>query len=99
MKSPIEELNKIFDNQLRLGIMSSLMVNEEMSFNQLKELLQTTDGNLATHLKKLEENSYIRVNKSFQNKKPLTTHAITKAGSVAFKQHINALEKMIKKIK
>lgn len=99
MKNPIEELNRTFDNQLRLGIMSSLMVKNEMSFNDLKELFQTTDGNLATHLKKLEESNYVRVNKSFFNKKPLTTYTITKIGMIAFKQHINALEKMIKKMK
>ncbi len=99
MKNPIEEFNKVFDNQLRLGIMSSLMVKDELSFNELKELFDTTDGNLATHLKKLEEAEYIKVDKSFFNKKPLTMYSTSKLGKLAFKQHINALEKMIKKLK
>jgi len=55
MKNPIENLNKIFDSRIRLGIMSALMVNAEVNFNQLKELIQITDGNLASHLKTLEE--------------------------------------------
>lgn len=99
MKNPLEEFNKVFDNQLRLGIMSSLMVKDELSFNELKELFDTTDGNLATHLKKLEEAAYIKVDKSFYNKKPLTMYSVSKQGRLAFKQHINALEKMIKKLK
>jgi len=99
LKNPIEEFNKVFDNQLRLGIMSSLMVKDELSFNELKELFETTDGNLATHLKKLEEAEYINIVKTFFNKKPLTVYSTSKLGKQAFKQHINALEKMIKKLK
>ena len=99
MKNPIEELNKLFDNQLRLGIMSSLMVKDAMSFNELKELFETTDGNLATHLKKLEEAEYIDIDKSFFNKKPLTMYKASKLGKLSFKQHLSALEKIIKKLK
>jgi DNA-binding MarR family transcriptional regulator len=96
MKNPIENLNKIFDSRVRLGIMSVLMVNEEVNFNQLKELIEITDGNLASHLKSLEENGFIKVQKGFIGRKTNTTYIITKAGEKAFKSHIDALEKMIR---
>jgi len=96
MKNPIEQLNKVFDSRVRLGIMSAVMVNDEVNFNELKELIQVTDGNLASHLKTLEENGYILVKKGFIGRKTNTTYAITKSGEKAFKVHIDALEKMIK---
>ena len=96
MMNPIENLNKIFDSRIRLGIMSALMVNESVNFNDLKELLSITDGNLASHLKSLEENGIIKVQKGFIGRKTNTTYAVTKAGEKAFKMHIDALEKMIK---
>jgi len=99
MKNPITGLNKIFDNRIRLGVMSVLMVNDEVSFNDLKQLLEVTDGNLATHLITLEEEGYIKVHKGFIGRKTNTTYAVTKAGEKAFSQHIDALEKMIKNIK
>jgi DNA-binding MarR family transcriptional regulator len=99
MKNPIEHLNKIFDSRVRLGIMSALMVNTAVSFNNLKELIGVTDGNLASHLKTLEEEKYIVVEKGFVGRKTNTTYAITRAGEKAFKQHIDALEKMINSIK
>jgi DNA-binding MarR family transcriptional regulator len=98
MKNPIEHLNKIFDSRIRLGIMSALMVNESLNFNDLKELIEVTDGNLATHLKTLEENNYIKVQKGFIGRKTNTTYAVTKAGEKAFKLHLEALEKMIRSI-
>jgi DNA-binding HxlR family transcriptional regulator len=76
--------------------MSALMVNEEMNFNDLKDLLAITDGNLASHLKALEENKIIKVEKGFIGRKTNTTYAITKLGEKAFKSHIEALEKMIR---
>jgi DNA-binding MarR family transcriptional regulator len=96
MKNPIENLNKIFDSRVRLGIMSSLMVNEELNFNQLKEIVNVTDGNLASHLKNLEENGYIKVQKGFIGRKTNTTYSVTRAGEKAFRQHLDALEQMIK---
>ena len=69
----IEQLNKLFDSRIRIGIMSALMVNETDNFNELKSLLDVTDGNLATHLKTLEENNYIKVQKGFIGKKTNTT--------------------------
>jgi DNA-binding HxlR family transcriptional regulator len=98
MKNPIENLNKIFDSRIRLGIMSALMVNTEINFNELKELIDVTDGNLASHLKTLEENAFIKVQKGFIGRKTNTTYTITKVGEKAFKQHLDALEQMIKGI-
>lgn len=96
MNNPIEKLNKAFENRIRLGAMSVLMVNEEMSFNNLKELLDVTDGNLATHLNVLEENGFIKVHKGFIGKKTNTTYSLTAHGERSFKDHLKALENMIK---
>ena len=99
MKNPINGLNKVFDNRIRLGVMSVLVVNEEVSFNDLKQMLGVTDGNLATHLVNLEDNGYIKVHKGFIGRKTNTTYAVTKAGEKAFSDHITALESMIKGVK
>ena len=98
MKNPIEQLQKVFDSRVRLGIMSALIVNDEVSFNELKELIQVTDGNLASHLKALEENGFVKVNKGFVGRKTNTTYGVTKAGEKAFRMHIDALEQMIKQV-
>jgi len=97
--NPISNLNKLFDNRIRLGLMSALMVNGEMSFNDLKELLDTTDGNLASHLKALEDHKVIKVHKGFIGRKTNTTYSLTKAGDKLFREHIDALEKMIRATK
>lgn len=99
VNNPIAGLNKVFDNRIRLGVMSMLMVNEEVSFNDLKGMLEVTDGNLATHLVNLEENGLIKVHKGFIGRKTNTTYSITKAGEKAFTDHITALEKMINGVK
>lgn len=96
MGNPIAGLNKIFDNRIRLGVMSILVVNDEISFNDLKGMLEVTDGNLATHLVTLEEENFLKVHKGFVGRKTNTTYAITKNGEKAFKEHIAALEKMIR---
>jgi DNA-binding MarR family transcriptional regulator len=98
MKNPIEHLNKIFDSRIRLGIMSAVIVNDAINFNDLKELIDVTDGNLASHLKTLEENGYIKVQKGFVGRKTNTTYSVTRAGEKAFRQHLDALEQMIKSI-
>lgn len=98
MKNPIQHLNKVFDSRIRLGIMSALMVNDEVNFNDLKELIDATDGNLASHLKTLEDNQYVKVEKGFIGRKTNTVYKITRAGEKAFRQHIDALEKMIRSI-
>lgn len=98
MTNPINNLNKLFDSRVRLGIMSALMVNNDVSFNDLKELLAITDGNLASHLKALEEHALIKVEKGFIGRKTNTMYKLTKTGEKAFKAHIAALENMIKSI-
>jgi DNA-binding MarR family transcriptional regulator len=98
MKNPIENLNKIFDSRIRLGIMSALMVNAAVNFNDLKELINVTDGNLASHLKTLEDSGFIKVKKGFVGRKTNTTYSVTKAGEKAFKSHLDALEEMIRSI-
>lgn len=95
MKVSIDKLNKAFENRIRLGIMSALAVNDKLDFNSLKELLQVTDGNLASHIKGLEKEKYIGIEKSFIDRKPNTKYFITKDGKKAFGNHINALEKLI----
>ena len=97
--NPIKDLNKIFDSRIRLGIMSALMVNTSISFNELKELLGITDGNLASHLKALEESGSLKVQKGFIGRKTNTTYSITKTGEKAFKMHLAALEQMIRSTK
>jgi DNA-binding MarR family transcriptional regulator len=99
MKNPITGLNKIFESRIRLGVMSVLMVNDEINFNDLKQMLEVTDGNLATHLVNLEENGFIKVHKGFVGRKTNTTYAITKSGEKAFNDHISALEVLIKGMK
>ena len=89
----IDNINKLFDHRIRLGIMSILVVNKDASFTRLKELLDLTDG----HLKALEKEEYITVEKQFIGRKPNTTYTATKLGKAEFKKHINALEKLIKK--
>ena len=93
----IDNINKLFDHRIRLGIMSILVVNEYADFVRLKELLDVTDGNLASHAKALEKADYIKVEKSFIGRKPNTRYYATKLGKAAFKKHIMALEKLIKK--
>ena len=96
MKNPISNLQKVFESRIRLGIMSALMVNDEYDFNALKELLDLTDGNLASHLKALEEKGLIDVKKQFIGRKPNTSYTITTEGIQLFREHLNALEKLIR---
>ena len=98
MKNYLQDLNKAFESRARLGIMSSLMVNDFMDFNALKELLALTDGNLAGHTRALELAGYLRVEKSFVGRKPNTRFSITPEGRVAFEQHLEALEKIIRNL-
>jgi len=89
-------INKAFESKARLGIMSVLMVNEAVDFSTLKSLLGLTDGNLASHIRALEELGYIQTEKKFVGRKPNTIYSITKAGSKAFKEHLQALEDFFK---
>ncbi|MFT5648018.1 MAG: DNA-binding HxlR family transcriptional regulator [Aureispira sp.] len=95
----IENLNKVFESRVRLGIMSILMVNEWVEFKALKGLLKVTDGNLASHLSALEKKELLIVNKEFVGKKPRTTYNATKEGKSLFNKHLAALEALINKDK
>ncbi len=99
MRKELEQLNKVFDSRIRIGIMSALIVNEQINFNDLKTLVDATDGNLATHLKTLEDHQYLKVEKGFVGRKSNTTYTLTPAGEKAFRHHIDALEKIIKSIR
>lgn len=99
MKDVIDQLNKAFENRIRLGIMSSLMVNDTVNFLTLKELMDVTDGNLASHLSALEKEDYIAVKKEFVGKKTRTSYVATNLGNKEFHAHINALEKLVKQNK
>ena len=96
MKNPISKLQKVFESRIRLGIMLALMVNEKLDFNSLKELLELTDGNLASHLKALERDRIVVVSKQFIGRKPRTTYKATELGKNIFRQHLEALEELIK---
>lgn len=96
MKHILNELDKAFENRIRLGIMSALVVNASLDFNNLKELLGVTDGNLASHLKSLEKSGYIKYKKEFLHRKPNTNYSATTKGKNAFKKHINAIEQLLK---
>ena len=96
MRILIDGLHKAFESRIRLGIMSALAVNDVLDFNALKEYLGVTDGNLASHIKALEKEEFIGVEKSFVGKKPNTRYFMTKEGKKAFNDHLEALEKFIK---
>jgi predicted transcriptional regulator len=88
-------LNKAFDSRVRLGLMSILSVNQWVSYKEVKNLLNLTDGNLASHIQALEKINFIEIKKQFIGKKPLTTYRVTNIGKIAFTKHISGLEKLI----
>jgi len=88
-------LNPIIHAPIRLAIMSVLITAEEADFTYLKEVTQTTDGNLSTHLTKLENNGFIAIKKSFKGKKPHTTCSLTVEGKKAFMQYLDQMEQII----
>ncbi|GAA0879387.1 transcriptional regulator [Algoriphagus jejuensis] len=87
--------DKAFENVVRLRVMSILMVNEQFDFNSFKELLEVTDGNLASHLRNLENAGYLLVSKSFVGRKPMTNYSATIEGKKAFEAHLAFLEILI----
>jgi DNA-binding MarR family transcriptional regulator len=93
------ELDKLIHERLRLGIVSALAANESMSFADLKKLLNTTDGNVSVHARKLEEAGYITCEKSFKGRMPLTEYRITKQGREALGRYLNHMEALIKAMK
>lgn len=99
MKNILQNLNnKAFDNRIRLGIMSILMVNDWIDFGTFKEMLDLSDGNLASHISVLEKENYLEVRKQFVGRKPQTTYSATVAGRKAFTDYLTALENLLKNI-
>jgi DNA-binding MarR family transcriptional regulator len=96
VKYAIHTLNKAFDHRVRLGVMAVLLANDSVSFNDLKESLDLTDGNLASHVAALEKAGYVVVNKQFIGKKPNTTYTASPEGKQAFQDHLAALEKLLR---
>jgi len=96
MKNPFENFDRVLEHRMRLQIMGILSANESYDFNALKELLQTTDGNLATHIKALEREKYISIQKTFVERKPNTRYKISERGRSAFKKHLDAMEEILK---
>ncbi|MDR2824168.1 MAG: transcriptional regulator [Prevotellaceae bacterium] len=92
----ITQLNKEFESRVRLGIMSVLVVRDWVDFTEMRDLLQITDGNLASHSIALEKAGYVEMRKEFVGRKPRTSYRVTQAGRVAFNQHLLALENLIK---
>ncbi len=99
MTNPFSKLDKVLEHSVRLQLLSILIVNDSYDFNSLKEALELSDGSLATHIKALEREKYILINKSFIDRKPNTRYRISEKGRQAFKKHIDALEAIIKKQK
>ena len=96
--SKINQLNKAFESRVRLGIMSILMVNDWVDYKEIKSQLELTDGNLASHISGLEKLEFITIRKRFIGKKTNTSYKVTRAGRKAFLDHIDGLEKLIKKV-
>jgi len=94
-ESPAMELDRVIHERLRLGILSALSVNPSMSFNELKQALKTTDGNLSVHARKLEDAEYIACEKSFDGRVPRTEYRITAAGRRAFERYLDNMEQVI----
>lgn len=91
------QLNDIIHSRIRLAIMSILVAVKEAEFTFLKKQVNTTDGNISVHLKKLEDKGYISVEKKFLNRKPVSTYSLTDLGNKAFEAYVIQLEKLIKK--
>ncbi len=99
MKNPFDSLDKLLEHSTRLQIMTVLVSNDAFDFNSLKELLDVTDGNLASNIKALEKEKYVSVSKSFVDRKPNTKYKATEKGRNAFRKHIDALEVLVKQQK
>jgi DNA-binding HxlR family transcriptional regulator len=92
----LPELDRLIHERMRLGIVSALAVNESLTFNELKELMQTTDGNLSVHARKLEDAEYITCTKSFEGRTPKTEYKLTTSGRRALERYLNHMEALIK---
>ncbi len=95
----IEDIDEVIHGRVRLGIMAFLSSAEVADFNEIKRRLQTTDGNLSVHLRKLEEAGYVAVDKSFVGRKPLTRLRLTDAGRAAFVSYLDAMGRLVNEAK
>lgn len=95
VENALPNLDRIIHERMRLGIISVLAVNESLTFNELKKLLQTTDGNLSVHARKLEEVQYLECTKSFEGRMPKTEYKLTPAGRKAFERYLDHMEALI----
>jgi len=93
------ELDRLIHERMRLGIVSALAVNESLSFNDLKRLLKTTDGNISVHARKLEDANYITCNKFFEGRMPRTEYRLTAAGKKAFDEYLIQMEDLVRRMK
>ena len=98
-ESVSNDLDRVIHERMRLGIISALAANEKLSFGELKKLLNTTDGNISVHARRLEEAGYVTMQKSFKGRVPLTEYAITKEGKKALEHYLNHMEALIKAMK
>ena len=97
--SAMPDLDKVIHERLRLGIVSALAVNEALTFNELKALLEATDGNLSVHARKLEEAGYVACTKTFEGRVPKTEYRLTDAGRAALDQYLAHMETLIRSMK
>jgi DNA-binding MarR family transcriptional regulator len=95
----IPNLDRLIHERIRLGIVSALAANSSLTFNDLKKLLRTTDGNLSVHARKLEEAGYVSCSKSFENRMPKTEYALTDSGRKALEKYLNHMEALIQAMK
>lgn len=96
---PFLQLDRVIHEKGRLAIMSMLAATPELSFTELRDSLNMTDGNLTTHIRTLQEAGYVSITKSFQNNRPLTTCALTPAGKASFAAYIDLLERIVRQAK
>ncbi len=95
VENALPNLDRVIHERMRLGIVSALAVNESLTFNELKKLLQTTDGNLSVHARRLEEAEYVECTKTFEGRMPKTEYRLTAAGRKAFERYLNHMEALI----
>ncbi|MBV9302423.1 MAG: transcriptional regulator [Acidobacteriaceae bacterium] len=99
VENALPNLDRIIHERMRLGIVSALAVNDSLTFNELKRLLQTTDGNLSVHARRLEEARYVECTKSFEGRMPKTEYRLTAAGRKAFERYLNHMEALIQSLR
>jgi DNA-binding HxlR family transcriptional regulator len=99
VETALPNLDRIIHERMRLGIVSALAVNDSLTFNELKRLLQTTDGNLSVHARRLEEAKYVECSKSFEGRMPKTEYRLIAAGRKAFERYLNHMEALIQSLR